>query len=511
MTSPEPEPEPTIDAEQPAEVITADPQTSSNATLSASPQRGTDEVSPMMFSLYGAFFGGENKWPEAIGAALVFEGDSYVLRTLIINTPENKGNAIPFVPQFISGPAIAPESPNVFPADSDLFVSVSVDYPQVYDGMLKAMVQAEEQMNKNSRLPIPDGPRPENPFAEYEKKLGIKIKDDLLPLLGNELAISFPRKTVAPVNQASPNPQPADQKPGAANPPVPVQNPNPVIAISIKDREAVGRLIPKIIEGFGVKGASLLAQSEKRDGTELVSYAGMFAYAFIGDFLVISPDPAETRRVVDAYLSHETLASDSHFRNSTRWQPRQVQGQVYVSPRFVEQYLTGGGSYGAAVNEKASEFLSRVNPAIDPLTYALTNDGLGPLHELHVPKNLLMLQVVALAANASESLPASNESVARSVLSTVSSAEATFRATEDKYGTLDQLVEAGLLSKDMTEKYGYRFQVTASKEKFEITAIPIEYGVTGKLSYFVDESRVLRGGDHGGGAATVADQPLEPE
>src|SRR6185436_7926730 len=58
MTSPEPEPEPTMDAEQPAEVITVDPQTSSNATLSAGPQRGTDEVSPMMFSLYGAFFGG---------------------------------------------------------------------------------------------------------------------------------------------------------------------------------------------------------------------------------------------------------------------------------------------------------------------------------------------------------------------------------------------------------------------------------------------------------------------
>ncbi len=30
------------------------------------------------------------------------------------------------------------------------------------------------------------------------------------------------------------------------------------------------------------------------------------------------------------------LASDSHFKNSTRWQPRQVLGQVYVAPGLVE-------------------------------------------------------------------------------------------------------------------------------------------------------------------------------
>jgi len=39
--------------------------------------------------------------------------------------------------------------------------------------------------------------------------------------------------------------------------------------------------------------------------------------------------------------------------------------------------------------------------------------------------------------------------------------------------------------------------------------VPVEYGKTGKLSFFVDESKVLRGGDHGGGPATVADKPLQ--
>ena len=496
-------------SEQPVVVEeTADSQVSSGATLSGSPQPGVDEVSPMFYSLYGSLFGGEAKWPEAIGAALVFEGDAYVVRTLIINNSENKGNAIPFVPQFVTGPAIVPESPNIFPADVDLFVSVSLDYPQVYEGMLKAMVNAQEMERKFRSKPTVDGPLPETPFAAYEKKLGIKIKDDLLPLLGNELALALPRKAKKAANESS-IPRAENPKAAGANQPNPNQSPNPVIAISIKDREAVGKLIPKLIEGFGLKGASLLAQTEKRDGTEIVSYAGVFAYGFVGDFLVVSPDPAETRHVVDAYLNHQTLSSDSHFRNYTRWQPRQVLGQVYVAPGLVEEFTSDGRNSGVALNEKVTEFLSGVNPVIDPLTYSLSNDGLGPFHELHVPKNLLMVLVAGMSAGASEALPASNEAAAKSMVRTVATAEAMFKVTDNSYGTIEQLVSAGLLSKETMEKYGYRIEVAASKDKFEVTAVPLEYGRTGKLSYFMDESQVLRGGDHGGGAATLSDQPVD--
>ncbi len=495
----------------PVVVASDDPQSSSNAALSGTPQGDTDEAGPMFYSLYSALFGGESKWPEAIGAALVFEGDAYVVRTLIIYSAENKGNAIPFVPQFVSGPAIVPESPNIFPADVDLFVSVSLDYPQVYEGMLKAIAQAEERARKYGGQPVKDGPPPETPFAAYEKKLGLKIKDDLLPLLGNELALALPRKAKKAINEAPANPR--EDNPAATGPNQQNTNagPNPVIAISVKDREAVGRLIPKLVEGLGLKGASLLAQTEKRDGTELVSYAGVFSYAFVGDFLVVSPDPAETRHVVDSYLNHQTLSSDSHFRNYTRWQPRQVLGQVYVAAGLVEQYTIGGGISGAGFRDKMNDFLSGVNPLIDPLTYSLSNDGLGPFHELHVPKNLLQVLVAGMLVGSSEAIPASNEAVAKSIVRTVASAEATFKSTEGNagYGSFDQLVSAGLLSKEMLEKYGYKIEVTASGDKFEITAVPIEYGKTGKLSYFMDESQVLRGGDHGGGAATVADEPVD--
>lgn len=510
---PPPETEPSASLRAGVVVDSPDPQTSSTATLSAGPQSGMDGAGlPIMFSLYGLLFGGEGKSPEAIGVALAFEGDAYVLRTLIVNGAENKSNAIPyFGPQFAFGPPLVPDSPNIFPVDADLFVSLSLDYPQTYDGMLKAIANAEEQSRKYRSQTVKAVPPTESPFAVYEKKLGLKIKDDLLPLLGNEIAVVLLKKTPSPSPSPSPTnpgtekitPENSEQKTAQA------AEPNPLIAISVKDREAVGRLLPKIIESFGFKGANLLAQTEKREGTEITSYANAFAYAFVGDFLVVSADPTATRRVVDAVVNHQTLSSDSHFRNFTRWQPRQVLGQVYVAPNLVEQYTSAAGS-GAAVNDKMNEFVSRVNPVIDPLTYAITNDGQGALHELHVPKNLLQLLIAGWSSEASQQPLQTNEAMARTALRSVAGSEASFKSDkgDERYGTLDELISESLISKELLENYGYRVELNVSGNKFEAIAVPTEYGKTGRLSYFIDESGVLRAGDHGGGSATIADPPI---
>lgn len=494
-----------------------DAQTSSSATLSPALTQEPDLMGSSFISLYGLLFGGQPKWPEGIGAAIAFEGDGYVVRTLIVNDAETKDNAIPFVPLFVSGPPLVPASPSIFPADIDLFVALSLDYNQIYHGMVKTFADAEEASRKfgGQRVsgPAPAADRqPESPFAIYEKKLGLKIKDDLLPLLGNEIALAMPRKTsnASSPSETSPAAEPPATERGGQEKTVSPE-PGPIIAISVRDKEGVKRLIPKIIESLGIKGANLFAQTEKRGDTEIISYAGVFAYAFIGDFLVLSTDAAVTRHVVDFFLERQTLSSDSNFRNSTRWQPRQVLGQVYVGPDLIERYYPLNGNPAAPGNERMREFLSQMHPVIDPVTYALSNDGMGPFHELHVPKSLLMLMTAGLASDAQESPLLTNESIAKSLLRTVASAEATFQSTKGagRYGTLEELISEGLVSKDLLEKYGYKIDVAVSPTRFEAVAIPLEYGKTGRLSYFVDESGVLRGGDHGGGAATISDKPVE--
>ena len=469
------------------------------------PQNMTGILVGRMSSL---IFSGPSVLPDAVGLALAFDPDNYVLRLLLVAEPGVKGNPIPFMPQLISGPPLTLEAAGVFPANTEFFISLSLDFPQIHDSMVKALADQSQRF----RMATAAGDAPEeSPFAEYERKSGIKLKEDLIPLLGNEVALILPLQTL----DVGPN------KPGAEATSVETDGtpdkgaiapmPSPIIAIAVRDRDGVRALLPKVIESLGLKGASLLAQTEKRGDTEIVSYAGTFSYAFTGNFLVLSPAPKEIRRVVDSYLTHDTLASDSHFRNFTRWQPRQVLGQFYLSPKLMDSYRDFALSMDSSVTGPLGDMLSRLSPTSEPLTYALSNEGLGPMHELRMPKNLALMMLASMFGAGESSSAVANEAFAQARLRTIASGENTFRATnkDGNFGTLDQLVTAGLVSKELLEPSAYRIEVQATGSRFEATAVPVEYGKTGKRSFFIDESTVLRGGDHGGGPATISDKPVQ--
>jgi hypothetical protein len=444
------------------------------------------------------FFGGLRTgrgWPEAISVGLVFEGDSYIARLFLVNNAEEGGSPIPLMPLFSSGPPMVPAAPNVLPADVDFFATASVDYRQMYDKALPLLLEGQAPpVNVNT-----SAPSPQSPLALWENKLGLKVKDDLLPLLGNEIAVAFPRNPAA-----EDSPQKVILSPNAQPTPEPAKaNNNPIIAISIKDRDAVSKVIPKLIEAAGLKGANLLAQTEKRGNAEIVSYAGAFSYALIDNFLVVSVDPKQTRHVVDQYLANQTLSSDSRFKNFTRWQSRQLLGQIYVAPAIVEQLTIGN-------NDKLREFLLRMNPVIDPVTYSLTGEGPGHLHELHMPKNLLQFLIAAASNEVSQEPLQANEAMAQAALRSIYGSELSYRSDDARYGSLDELLAESLITKDLLENHGYRVELNVTKDRFEAFAVPLEYGKTGKLSFFIDESGVLRAGDHAGGTATLADPPWHP-
>ncbi|HET6669178.1 MAG TPA: DUF3352 domain-containing protein [Pyrinomonadaceae bacterium] len=454
------------------------------------------------------FFSGPTTLPDAVGLALAFEPESYALRLLLVNEPSVKGNPIPFMPQLISGPPLTLEAAGVFPADTEFFVSLSLDYKQILDGMVKAL---EEQSQRVGMTPAAGEGEAESPFAVYERKAGLKLNEDLIPLLGNEVAVMLPLQTL----DVGPSKVAAESTPGetegasskGAAPPLP----NPVLAVAVRDRDGLRAVMPKVIESFGFKGASLLAQTEKRGDTEIVSYGGALSYAFVGNFLLLSTSSKEVSRVVDSYLNHDTLSSQSHFRNSTRWQPRQVLGQFYLSPKLMESYRDFARSMDSALTDQLGDLLSRLSPTSEPLTYALSNEGLGPMHELRLPKNLALLMVASMFGGSQATSASANESLAEGRLRAIFSAESTFRATnkDGKFGSIDQLIAANLVVKEFFEPSGYRLEVNALGSRFEATAVPVEYGKTGKLSFFMDESGVLRAGDHGGGPATVADKPVQ--
>jgi hypothetical protein len=469
---------------------------------------GPDPVSMALNAIGSSFFQGEAHWPEGIALALSFEGDSFDLHALLVNQAGEKADALPFVPMLITGPALSPEASNIFPADTELLMTMSLDLPQMYAAMSKPQPKQIYTTSRGNNTGVKEF-QPESPFAAIEQRLKINLKDDLLPLLGSEVAIRLPMKdanilgipglatgaTAAPVMVVGTEPKQASS--GTA------------LAIAVKDKEGLRALLPKLIDNFGFKGASSLMQTERREDTELVSFGNVFAYAFIGNFIVVSADAATTRQIVDSYLKHETLASDIQFKNSTRWQPRPLHGQLYISPALMEGYKTWAQQPSIHVTDQVRSFLTRASTVAQPITYSLSNEGTGPLHELHIPRNLILMAVAGISGEVNPPSTVQNERMAIGMIYTIVNAENEYKKKSNGIcGTLEELIAADMLPKESMERSGYRFDLTVSGDKFEVSAVPLEYGKSGMLSLFLDHTGVLRGGDKGGASASSSDPPI---
>jgi hypothetical protein len=493
-------------------VVVAGPQPSPTATPTKE-QEVQEIASRQIGRMFDSLGFGEPQWPEAVGLALALDNNDYVIKAILIDPPDAKKLPLPFVPQMISGPAYASDAPSVLPDDTEVFVSASIDFSQTYEGMRKeAEIKAKAEPRQ---IPAAGKEPPLDTFAEFEKKAGFKIKDDLLPAFGNEIALAGSLKSlqgagpfnIGPTPSAKPSPESGADKQDQEKKEAEVF---PMLLISVKDREAARRLMPRVLDGLGIGEANLLAQVEKREDTEMVNYAGMFAYAFIGNFVVIS-EAATVRRVIEATVNHRTLSSNNAFRNSRRWEPSRTLGQIYVSPALMEAYHEEFRKSAGTVDATMRDFLLGLDPTASAITYALSNEGLGTQHEIHLPKNLIITMVAGFSYATKNPPPEANEMIAASGLQMIANAEGVYLSSVGKgsYGTMDQLIQQKLVMMDVYEKYGYKFEITASGDQFEAVATPREYGTTGKRSFFVDKSGLVRGDDHGGGPATVADKPIQ--
>ena len=102
---------------------------------------------------------------------------------------------------------------------------------------------------------------------------------------------------------------------------------------------------------------------------------------------------------------------------------------------------------------------------------------------------------------------------------TLHSAQATYQATSGNgnYGSLNNLRQAEFIDAVLAsgKKYGYLFVVQtmartdASGARFSITATPQSYRKTGRKSFYVDETGVIRGADKNGAPANADDPPIQ--
>jgi hypothetical protein len=147
------------------------------------------------------------------------------------------------------------------------------------------------------------------------------------------------------------------------------------------------------------------------------------------------------------------------------------------------------------------------------------------LTKIMLKKNLsipfIFSLLFAFCFEASASPPAQNEKFVIHSLRALHSAQITYNATSGNgnFGTFQNLEQANLIDSALATglKYGYNYQIFTTvwsagmPATLRITATPQRYRKTGRRSFYIDESGVLRGSDKNGAAATVFDPEIEYE
>ena len=113
-----------------------------------------------------------------------------------------------------------------------------------------------------------------------------------------------------------------------------------------------------------------------------------------------------------------------------------------------------------------------------------------------------------------ESLPQANVAVREQVvynqIMMIRKGEDFYYADRGSYANFDELVKAGHLIQS-PQGLGYTIDLTVNGggSGYELVAVPVEYGPDGRMSFYLDESGIIRGADHQGGAPSSADPQVQ--
>lgn len=88
-------------------------------------------------------------------------------------------------------------------------------------------------------------------------------------------------------------------------------------------------------------------------------------------------------------------------------------------------------------------------------------------------------------------------------------AEVAYQASHGKYGTIPEMVESGELAFNPSSDKTSQFSCEGSDTEFSCSGIPSDYPRTGRFSYYIDQTGILRGSDKNGGKAFSGDPAIE--
>jgi hypothetical protein len=512
---PEPEPEQTPDPSAPAE---GEAGGEAVAEVTPPPEPSAEELAVRgLGNVLRNLWGGAPRIPGAVALGVGLDRGALAVRLAVENTPDGTVALIPFLPNIVSGPPVTADAASVAPADAELFVAGSLDWTHVYNSTLGAasvnpagLMAAvggggdDDDESKAERQPSAD-----EVVTAVEKLFGFKFKEDLLPSLGNEVALSMPldvsdfRMGPRGGGAAAKEEKERDAEPG------------PVVFVSLNDTAKMREILPRLFVAFGfVSPGTPASAPEKREGLEIrtLGASGGISYAIINNYLAVGELKA-VRYCVDAFASRRTLAASNAYRDATSWQAKQKLVHLFVSDAIVRRVVddTRTRSAGSTDPSVRALLMQLETAEYAPASYEATNEGDVLLHEMRLPLSLVKSYATAGAVAVKDMPVLMGETTAFYTLQRIAGAELAYKneKKKERFGTLEELIAEDLLEKDFLDSLEYKVELNASSDKFEVTATPKTYGKSGRRSFFIDQTEVPRAADRRGERATADDPKVE--
>lgn len=326
-------------------------------------------------------------FPYAVAMGGSLRGDTASLRALMLFSRKQKNGV--FSSLLTSTRMGMPAAESFAASDTDLFLDVMLDWDKIYD-LLQSFFLTMGSTNISGAGQAGDAQAlaSADPLAMMEASLGFSIKNDLLPTLGDEVALSLSNfdAFLVPPSKGSR----AGSNSGRARASSKASPLRFMLMFALKDPNKFEKLIGRILTPAG-SAARPLSQAHHRGAR--INYRSGIAYTISGGFLIVGGGPSDIRRALDARALGASLGSSSEFR-SAMGAPRPSMMQLFVSSRV------SGKLQEVLQAEAAKMFPGTVEasaPSRAALGMAMKHDEDGVLLEMRVPVSFALMALNSMA------------------------------------------------------------------------------------------------------------------
>lgn len=326
-------------------------------------------------------------FPYAVAMGGSLRGDMASLRALMLFSRKQKNGVFS---SLLTSTRMGTSAAESFAApDTDLFLDVMLDWGRIYD-LLQSFLMTMGSPNISGTGQA-GGAQPlasADPLAMMEASLGFSIRNDLLPTLGDEVAVglsNFDALLAPPSKGSRPVSNSGRSVAGSKAPPLRF-----MLMLALKDPIKFEKLIGRI---FTTPGSRTQSFSQAHHRGARINYRSGIAYTISGGFLIVGGGLNDIRRALDARALGASLGTSPEFR-SIMGAPRPSMMQLFVSSKV------SGKLQGVLQAEAAKMFPGTPEASASPrapLGMSMKHDEDGVLLEMRVPVSFALMALNSMA------------------------------------------------------------------------------------------------------------------